>query len=455
MYPNPGAPLGGSGNTAEEAAAVARLSAAAASLSPWSFLGHPASAHHHHHHHHHNQSVAGNSPLTSTGCGTSLFTCGTSPFTPSSFPLFAAAAASNPLGFHSLDLTTAMRLQSSLTNTSDLDLKSLDPRAFLSACIGDLSTSARLSAAGAGGGPPAGVGGGSLTDSVPFSVANNLTAAINTINSNSSSSNNNNTSNSNNSNNNSSNNINNPTSGNNSSNNTPANLVNHNGLSNQGLTNSLNHNVSNSNSVSSPPSSSLPVTPNVSSNGATSIVNSSVGIAIATSGSVAGVGVASVGSDSNSSVRYTSPNISEAASPITNLTSFVSQAKLFPDINSDSTSGGANRDALLNDRNKNTSFASLGHRFLPYNPRLYMLNHVAGSTGLVNGNTALTGNGTLSMSPTNGLPLDTTSVGVVNSGPGAGVVTPGTGNSGSIGLPIIGTSNRGGDDDDDKDDESR
>lgn len=58
----------------------------------------------------------------------------TTPFPPTTFPgLFGASS----LGFHPLDFT-AMRLPHGMPN-SDLDLKGLDPRAVLSAYIGDLS----------------------------------------------------------------------------------------------------------------------------------------------------------------------------------------------------------------------------------------------------------------------------------------------------------------------------
>ncbi|RWS15010.1 T-box domain containing protein-like protein [Dinothrombium tinctorium] len=118
-----GGPLPGGNTAAEEAAAVARLSAAAAASlgSTWSpFIGH-----------HHQQGSA------SSACTSSAFGCGSSPFPPStvSFPLFAS-----PLGFHPLDFSSAMRLsQSSLPPTSDLDIKGIDPRAVLSAYIGDLT----------------------------------------------------------------------------------------------------------------------------------------------------------------------------------------------------------------------------------------------------------------------------------------------------------------------------
>jgi len=119
---------GNGAHSSEDVAAVARFSAAAAaSLSgvpgAWPpFLGH-----------HHPPGTGSSTP----GCGTLPFGCGSPSFPPSSvsFPLFAT-----PLGFHPLELASAMRLsQSSLPATSDLNLKSIDPR-VLSACIGDLSS---------------------------------------------------------------------------------------------------------------------------------------------------------------------------------------------------------------------------------------------------------------------------------------------------------------------------
>ncbi|XP_074601520.1 uncharacterized protein LOC141855390 isoform X2 [Brevipalpus obovatus] len=404
-YPTPGGPLGtGTGpNSAEEAANLARLSAAAASLGVppgWPFLGHP-SAHHHHHHHHNPSGMAGNSPLGSTGCGTSPFTCGSSPFNPSSFPLFAAA---NPLGFHSFDhLATAMHLKTSLSNAGNFDLKSIDPQAFISAYIGDLSNSARLN--------------NSLDPcSVPFSVANCVSSAASIVNNNN-------------------NNI-------NSHNSTP------NGINTSSTgTNGLTNGISNSN-TSINPSVNLTVTSPVNSVNTTTVGSngSSVSSSIVGSGNGGGGDVSVTGSsilnnsETANSVRFTSPSsISESASPMTTLASSVSQAKLYHDIGIDPIS--ANRD-LLNERLKQaTAFAAsgLGHRFLPYNLRSpYLIPNplTAGSGGgmmpgqLNSGGLGLLGNGTLSGSPaglSNGLSL----VGGGGQGIGIGGMSVGGGSIGA------------------------
>ena len=125
LYSNPG----NGTHSSEDVAAVARLSAAAAaSLSGVPGAWPPFLGHHH----------SAGTGSQSGGCSSLPFGCGSSPFSSSSvsFPLFAT-----PLGFHPLELASAMRLsQSSLPATNDLNLKSIDPR-VLSACIGDLSSS--------------------------------------------------------------------------------------------------------------------------------------------------------------------------------------------------------------------------------------------------------------------------------------------------------------------------
>ena len=117
LYSNPTAPIHGSNPSAEEAAAMARLSAAGLTGIPgWApFLGH-----------HQN---------SSSQCSTPSFGCRTSPFT-HSFPFFTTL----PLGLHPLDFS-AMRLSGSLPSSSEFDLKNFDPRAVLSAYIGDLTNS--------------------------------------------------------------------------------------------------------------------------------------------------------------------------------------------------------------------------------------------------------------------------------------------------------------------------
>ncbi len=119
LYSNPSAPIHGSNASAEEAAALARLSAGLGGMPAWS----PFLSHHH--------------QGSGSQCATAAFGCGSSPFPPStvSFPFFAAS----PIGFHPLDFS-AMRLPGS-SPVSEFDLKGFDPRAVLSAYIGDLTNS--------------------------------------------------------------------------------------------------------------------------------------------------------------------------------------------------------------------------------------------------------------------------------------------------------------------------
>ena len=121
LYSNPGGPIPTTNASAEEAAAMARLSAGLGAMPAWSpFLSpHPQ----------------GSGPH----CTPNAFGCGSSPFPPSSvsFPFFAAS----PLGFHPLDFSSMRLPMAGSLPMGDIDLKGLDPRAVLSAYIGDLANS--------------------------------------------------------------------------------------------------------------------------------------------------------------------------------------------------------------------------------------------------------------------------------------------------------------------------
>lgn len=124
LYSTPGAPIPTTNTSAEEAAAMARLSAGLGALPSWSpFL---------------NPHPQGSGPH----CTPNAFGCGSSPFPPSSvsFPFFAAS----PLGFHPLDFSSMRVPMAGSLPMGDLDLKGLDPRAVLSAYIGDLANSRHL-----------------------------------------------------------------------------------------------------------------------------------------------------------------------------------------------------------------------------------------------------------------------------------------------------------------------
>ncbi|CAG2158542.1 unnamed protein product [Oppiella nova] len=123
LYSTPGAPLHGTNASAEEAAAMARLSAGLGAMSGWP----PFLAPHH--------------QGSASQCAPNTFGCGSSPFAPTnmSFPFFAASS----LGFHPLDFSSMRLPMSGSLPMSDFDLKGLDPRAVLSAYIGDLAN-ARL-----------------------------------------------------------------------------------------------------------------------------------------------------------------------------------------------------------------------------------------------------------------------------------------------------------------------
>ena len=126
LYSSPGTAMPANSASAEEAAALARLSAGLGGLPAWSpFLTpHPQGSGSH--------------------CAPNAFGCGSSPFPPSSvsFPFFAAS----PLGFHPLDFSS-MRVPVPMGGSlpmGDFDFKGLDPRAVLSAYIGDLTNSRHL-----------------------------------------------------------------------------------------------------------------------------------------------------------------------------------------------------------------------------------------------------------------------------------------------------------------------
>jgi len=120
LYSTPGATL--RGPNAEEAAAMARMSAGLGALPNWSpFLTpHPQLG-------------------TGSQCGTNAFGCGSSPFTPTTmpFPFFGASS----LGFHPLDFSALRVPMAGSLPMANFDLKGLDPRAVLSAYIGDLTNS--------------------------------------------------------------------------------------------------------------------------------------------------------------------------------------------------------------------------------------------------------------------------------------------------------------------------
>lgn len=132
LYSNPGSMAGG----AEEAAAMARLSAAAGlsgmppGWSPFGGMGGMSAGH-----------LSG---LMSGGGGP--MPGGGNPFpphfAPNSFPNFFGHLGFNPLDFAAMRLPTTTTHSSLPTNAAnDLDLKGLDPRAMLSAYMGELGRS--------------------------------------------------------------------------------------------------------------------------------------------------------------------------------------------------------------------------------------------------------------------------------------------------------------------------
>lgn len=127
LYSNPNAPIHGNNASAEEAAAMARLSAGLGGVPGWS----PFLSHHH--------------QGSGSQCASTPFGCGSSPFPPStvSFPFFAAS----PIGFHPLDFSSMrvpVPVAGSSIPVSEFDFKGFDPRAVLSAYIGDLTNSRLL-----------------------------------------------------------------------------------------------------------------------------------------------------------------------------------------------------------------------------------------------------------------------------------------------------------------------